>query len=106
MGKLYFISAETLTDLLTNTIRDRAEQTRTDPSKGFILLIETLSGFVNIFDELQTGETGQGENVSRSVLRFTPEKEDDQKFLSCRARNELIPNTAVEDQWKITVYCE
>ena len=67
------------------------------------LLIESLSDFVNIYDELQTGEKG---NVSSSILAFTPEKGDDGKFLSCRARNELIQNTAVEDQWQITVYCE
>ena len=67
------------------------------------LLIESLSDFVNIYDELQTGELG---NVSSALLAFTPEKEDDGKFLSCRARNELIQNSAVEDQWQITVYCE
>ena len=52
---------------------------------------------------VQTEEDG---NLSSTVLSFTPEKEDDGKFLSCRARNELIQNTAVEDQWQITVYCE
>ena len=58
---------------------------------------------MNIYDELQTGEEG---NISSSLFTFTPEKEDDGKFLSCRARNKLIENTAVEDQWQITVYCE
>ena len=52
---------------------------------------------------MQTGEQG---NVSSFIFSFTPEKADDGKFLSCRARNELIENTAVEDQWQITVYCE
>ena len=58
---------------------------------------------MNIYDKLQTGEDG---NISSTVFHFTPEKEDDQKFLSCQARNDLIPDTAVEDQWKITVYCK
>merc|ERR1719510_1347700 len=33
-------------------------------------------------------ETGEQGNVSRSLFTFTPEKKDDGKFLSCRARNE------------------
>ena len=40
------------------------------------------------------------------MVEFNPKKEDDQKFLSCQARNELIDDIAVEDQWKITVYCK
>ena len=36
------ISAETLTDLLTNSIRDRAEQTRTDPINKNINNLQTL----------------------------------------------------------------
>ena len=71
--------------------------------EGFTPIIESLSDFVNIYDELQTGEQG---NISTSLFAFSPEKKDDGKFLSCRARNELIENTAVEDQWQITVYCE
>ena len=73
--------------------------------EGFTPIIESLSDFVNIYDELQAGDQGLG-NVSNSIHAFTPEREDDGKFLSCRARNELIQNTAVEDQWQITVYCE
>ena len=52
---------------------------------------------------LQVGDDG---NVCTSVVEFNPKKEDDQKFLSCQARNELIDDIAVEDQWKITVYCK
>ena len=51
----------------------------------------------------QVGEDG---SVVTSVAVFTPRKEDDQKFVSCQARNPLIEDIAVEDQWKITVYCE
>ena len=49
---------------------------------------------------------GDDGNVCTSVVEFNPKKEDDQKFLSCQARNELIDDIAVEDQWKITVYCK
>ena len=65
--------------------------------------MDILSRIVNIYEQLQTGEDG---NISSTVLSFRPEKEDDQKFLSCQARNQLLPDTAVEDQWKITVYCK
>ena len=39
-------------------------------------------------------------------MEFIPQKDDDQKFLSCQGKNELIDDIAVEDQWKITVYCK
>ena len=56
----------------------------------------------NIFC-LQVGDDG---NICTSLIQFTPGKEDDQKFLSCQGRNELIEESGVEDQWKITVYCK
>ena len=37
---------------------------------------------------------------------FSPTRADDQTFLSCQARNNLIDNVAVEDQWKISVHCK
>ena len=59
--------------------------------------------FTPLLVVLQVGDDG---NVCTSVVEFNPKKEDDQKFLSCQARNELIDDIAVEDQWKITVYCK
>ena len=44
-------------------------------------------------------------NISTTIGEFVPSKEDDQKFLSCQARNKLIDNVSVEDQWKIGVHC-
>ena len=52
---------------------------------------------------LQVGDDG---NICTSLIQFTPGKEDDQKFLSCQGRNEMIEDSGVEDQWKITVYCK
>jgi len=43
-------------------------------------------------------------NISTTIGEFVPSKEDDQKFLSCQARNKLIDNVSVEDQWKIGVH--
>ena len=44
-------------------------------------------------------------NISTTIGDFVPSKDDDQKFLSCQARNKLIDNVSVEDQWKISVHC-
>lgn len=43
-------------------------------------------------------------NVSTSVFRYEALMEDDGQFLGCQARNELIENVAVEDQWRIQVH--
>lgn len=43
-------------------------------------------------------------NISTTIGDFVPSKDDDQKFLSCQARNKLIDNVSVEDQWKISVH--
>ena len=40
------------------------------------------------------------------MAEFIPSKKDDQLFLSCQGKNQLIEDVAVEDQWKITVYCK
>ena len=45
-------------------------------------------------------------NVSTSVFRYEALMEDDGQFLGCQARNELIENVAVEDQWRIQVHCK
>jgi len=43
-------------------------------------------------------------NVSTTTVELKPEKSDHGKFLSCQARNELIPNSGIEDQWRISVH--
>lgn len=45
-------------------------------------------------------------NQSLSILTFVPVIEDDGKYLTCRAENPSIPDSALEDKWRLNVYCK
>lgn len=45
-------------------------------------------------------------NVTTSILTFTPTSDDSGKFISCRAENQLIPGSAIEDGFKLEVHCK
>ncbi|CAG9565133.1 unnamed protein product [Danaus chrysippus] len=43
-------------------------------------------------------------NETLSVLSLVPSVEDDGKYLTCRAENKRIPDSAIEDKWKLNVH--
>lgn len=51
----------------------------------------------------QFSESG---NQSSSVLTITPTREDDGKHLTCRAENAFVPESSIEDKWRLVVHCE
>lgn len=40
------------------------------------------------------------------MLTFTPEVEDDGKYLTCKAENKYIENSSIEDKWRLVVHCK
>ena len=45
-------------------------------------------------------------NVTTSVLKLTPREGDHGKSLVCRAENPRLEGSAIEDNWKLAVFCE
>ncbi|KAL1513906.1 hypothetical protein ABEB36_003245 [Hypothenemus hampei] len=43
-------------------------------------------------------------NQSLSILNFVPVIDDDGKYLTCRAENPTIPDSALEDKWRLNVH--
>ena len=37
------------------------------------------------------------------IAEYTPEKEHNGEYISCRATNKYFPKDGIEDQWKISV---
>lgn len=51
----------------------------------------------------QFTETG---NQSLSVLTFTPTRDDDGLSLGCQSENPFIPESSIEDKWRLVVHCK
>jgi hypothetical protein len=58
--------------------------------------------FFSCYCLIQFSEAG---NQSLSVLTFIPTVDDDGKYLTCRAENPYIPDSAIEDKWRLVVHC-
>ncbi|XP_039757652.1 hemicentin-1-like [Pararge aegeria] len=43
-------------------------------------------------------------NETLSVLSLVPSVDDDGKYLTCRAENKHIPDSAIEDKWRLNVH--
>ncbi|CAG9105418.1 unnamed protein product [Plutella xylostella] len=54
------------------------------------------------------GRAGQfsSTNSTTSELSFTPEADDHGRVLTCRAHNPRIPDSALEDKFKMNVHCK
>ncbi|XP_068153832.1 protein turtle homolog B isoform X1 [Drosophila tropicalis] len=51
-----------------------------------------------------TKNFNEPDNQSLSILTFTPGREDDGKYLTCRAENQFIEGSAIEDKWRLIVH--
>ncbi|TDG44787.1 hypothetical protein AWZ03_008761 [Drosophila navojoa] len=52
----------------------------------------------------QTKNFNEPDNQSLSILTFTPTRDDDGKYLTCRAENQFIEGSAIEDKWRLIVH--
>lgn len=48
----------------------------------------------------------EANNQTLSILTFVPVIDDDGKYLTCRAENPYIPDSALEDKWRLNVHCK
>lgn len=48
----------------------------------------------------------EGNMTDVSIISFRPLVEDDGRYLTCRAENPALGNSAIEDKWRLNVQCE
>ncbi|XP_056646735.1 hemicentin-1-like [Diorhabda sublineata] len=48
--------------------------------------------------------TSNDGNTTTSILTFIPKKEDDEKYLACKAENKIISSVVLEDGWTLEIH--
>lgn len=75
----------------------------TATTTGIIVIIPPMVSLTKPHTCFQFNEP---DNQSLSILTFTPTREDDGKYLTCRAENQFIEGSAIEDKWRLVVHCK
>ena len=44
--------------------------------------------------------------MTLSILNYTPGVRDGGKYMSCRAENPELPDSTLEDGWKLEIHCK
>lgn len=58
---------------------------------------------LRIFD---AEDLSEDENITLSILKFTPKPEDDGKKISCKSYNPILPKKVLEDDINLNVQCK
>ncbi len=51
-------------------------------------------------------QTSPDGNVTLSIINYVPSVRDAGKYMSCRAENPEVPDSSMEDGWKLKIHCE
>lgn len=77
-----------------------------DLDPDFPLPSLSLASFIlmsSIYSPFQTSPDG---NVTLSIINYVPSVRDAGKYMSCKAENPELPDSSIEDGWKLEIHCE
>ena len=55
---------------------------------------------------ISTFQTSPDGNVTLSIINYVPSVRDAGKYMSCKAENPELPDSSIEDGWKLEIHCE